>query len=108
MPQWQVFRTTNNRMYNESHDGGSTWKADTAGLPNMPVYSVVIHDSTTFIIGTELGIWSWSGSQWTEENGGGMERAPVYRMIETNLSLPTVALCYISEFMEGACGVQHH
>jgi hypothetical protein len=68
----------------ESHDGGVTWVGDTAGLPNMPVYSVVIHDANTIIIGTEFGIWTWDGSSWHEDNGN-FERVPVYRMIERPL-----------------------
>ncbi len=68
----------------ESFNGGTTWVADTAGLPNMPVYDVVVHDANTVIIGTELGIWSWDGSSWHEENNG-MPRVPVYRLIEKPL-----------------------
>lgn len=68
----------------ESHDGGVTWTGLTNGLPNMPVYSVVIHDANTIIVGSEFGIWSWNGTSWSEDNGG-FERVPVYRIIERPL-----------------------
>jgi photosystem II stability/assembly factor-like uncharacterized protein len=68
----------------ESKDGGTTWTGLTTGLPDMPVYSVVIHDANTIIIGTEFGVWSWTGSSWNEENST-FERVPVYRMIERPL-----------------------
>ncbi len=68
----------------ESHNGGTTWTSLTNGLPNMPVYDVVVHDATNIIIGTELGIWSWDGSTWNEENNG-IPRMPVYRLIEKPL-----------------------
>lgn len=84
----------------ESHDGGLTWVADTAGLPNMPVYSVVIHDSNTFIIGTEFGIWSWNGSNWHEDNGN-FERVPVYRMIERPLYQDGCNVLYIGSSGRG-------
>ncbi len=76
----------------ESIDGGQTWTPLVTGLPNMPVYDVVVHDDNTIIIGTELGIWSWDGSQWNEENdaftqpgSAGMQRVPVYRLMEKPL-----------------------
>ncbi|HWB62900.1 MAG TPA: sialidase family protein, partial [Chitinophagales bacterium] len=34
------FSSNNSPHVYESHNGGQTWVADTAGLPNMPVYSV--------------------------------------------------------------------
>jgi photosystem II stability/assembly factor-like uncharacterized protein len=68
----------------ESHNGGTSWTPLTTGLPNMPVYDVVVHDANTIIIGTELGIWSWDGTTWNEENNG-MQRVPVYRLIEKPL-----------------------
>ena len=84
----------------ESHDGGATWVADTAGLPNMPVYSVVIHDSHTFIAGTEFGIWTWDGSSWHEDNGN-FERAPVYKAIERNLYEDGCKVLYIGSHGRG-------
>jgi hypothetical protein len=87
------------RVY-ESFNGGVTWRPDTAGLPNMPVYSCVIHDSTTIIVGSELGIWSWDGSQWHEENTG-FYRMPVYRMIETPLYTDDCPVIYIGSHGRG-------
>ncbi len=84
----------------ESHDGGLTWVADTAGLPNMPVYSVVIHDSHTFIIGTEFGIWTWDGSKWHEDNGN-FERVPVYKVIERNLYEDGCKVLYVGSHGRG-------
>jgi photosystem II stability/assembly factor-like uncharacterized protein len=84
----------------ESHDGGLTWKADSAGLPNMPVYSVVIHSSNQFIIGTEFGVWSWDGTRWHEENGN-FERVPVYRLIERNLYAEGCKVLYLGSHGRG-------
>lgn len=67
----------------ETTDGGVTWQP-LNGLPNMPVYDVVVHDANTVIVATELGIWSWDGSQWHEENNG-IPRMPVFRLIEKSL-----------------------
>lgn len=78
------FTSANTPHVFESKDGGGTWTPLTNGLPNMPVYDVVVHDATTIIIGTELGIWSWDGTTWNEENNG-MPRVPVYRLIEKPL-----------------------
>jgi hypothetical protein len=66
----------------------------------MPVYSVVIHDSHTFIIGTEFGIWSWDGSRWHEDNGN-FERVPVYRMIERNLYTDGCKVLYLGSHGRG-------
>ena len=84
----------------ETHDGGATWAADTGGLPNMPVYSVVVHDSHTFIIGTEFGIWSWDGNRWHEDNGN-FERLPVYRLIERNLYQDGCKVLYLGSHGRG-------
>ena len=84
----------------ESHNGGTTWTGLTAGLPNMPVYSVVIHDASTIIIGTEFGVWSWNGSTWTEDNGG-FERVPVYRMIERPLYEDGCPVLYLGSHGRG-------
>ncbi len=94
------FSSTNQPHVYESHNGGTSWVADTTGLPNMPVYSVVIHDSTTFIIGTELGVWGWDGSKWTEENGG-MQRVPVFRIIEKPLYTDGCKVLYIGTHGRG-------
>ncbi len=75
----------------ETTNGGITW-SPISGLPNMPVYDVVVHGPDQIIVATELGIWSWDGSQWSEENDGflvagdnGMPRMPVFRLIEKSL-----------------------
>ena len=88
-----VYFTAQPHVY-ESLDGGTSWSPDTTGLPNMPVYSVVMHDASTFIIGTELGIWTWNGSQWSEDNGG-FERVPTYRIIEKPLYQNGCPVLYI-------------
>ncbi|MES2622758.1 MAG: T9SS type A sorting domain-containing protein [Bacteroidota bacterium] len=92
----------------ESKDGGVTWLPLIAGLPNMPVYDVVIHDDNTIIIGTELGVWSWDGSGWHEENDAftqagtvGMPRVPVYRLIEKNLYNDNCKVLYVGTHGRG-------
>ena len=88
----------------ESHDGGATWTGlptgATGGLPNMPVYSVVVHDAHTVIIGTEFGIWSWNGTAWHEENGN-FERVPVYRLIERTLYQDGCPVLYLGSHGRG-------
>ena len=84
----------------ESHDGGQTWAPDTGGLPNMPVYTAVIHGSN-IIVGTELGVWSWDGSQWHEENNLPFTRVPAYRMEETNLYTDGCPVIYLGTHGRG-------
>ncbi len=88
-----VFETTN---------GGTTWTPLVTGLPNMPVYDVVVHDANTIIIATELGIWSWdrANSTWTEENNG-FPRMPVFRMIEKPLYNSDCRVIYIGTHGRG-------
>jgi hypothetical protein len=102
------FSSSNQPHVYESHNGGTTWTALTSGLPNMPVYDVVIHDANTIIIGSELGIWSWDGSQWNEENdaylqqgGSGLPRVPVYRLIEKELYNESCKVLYIGTHGRG-------
>jgi hypothetical protein len=83
----------------ETKNGGRTWSPLT-GLPNMPVYSIVIHDANTIIIGSELGMWSWDGSQWSEENNG-FPRMAVYRMIESNLFSDGCPVIYLGTHGRG-------
>lgn len=78
------FSSTNQPHVYESTNGGASWTPLASGLPNMPVYDVVVHDANTIVIGSELGIWSWDGTQWNEENNG-FPRVPVYRLIEKEL-----------------------
>ena len=95
------FSTSNAQAHvYESHDGGVTWVADTTGLPNMPVYSVVVHDAHTIIIGTEFGVWSWDGSRWHEENTN-LTRVPVYRMVERNLYADGCKVLYVGTHGRG-------
>ncbi|MFN8298397.1 MAG: T9SS type A sorting domain-containing protein [Chitinophagales bacterium] len=84
----------------ESTNGGANWTALTNGLPNMPVYDVVVHDANTIVIGSELGIWSWDGSTWHEENGG-LPRVPVYRLIEKELYNDGCQVLYIGTHGRG-------
>lgn len=85
------FSSSNQPHVYETTNGGATWSPLT-GLPNMPVYDVVVHGPDKVVVGTELGIWSWDGSQWYEENDGyatagdpGMPRVPVFRLMEKPL-----------------------
>lgn len=84
----------------ESTNGGTSWTPLTNGLPNMPVYDVVVHDANTIVIGSELGIWSWDGSSWHEENGG-LPRVPVYRLIEKELYNDGCQVLYIGTHGRG-------
>ncbi len=94
------FSSSNQPHVYESMDGGQTWVPDTAGLPNMPVYDVVIHDANTIVIGSELGIWSWDGSSWHEENNG-LPRVPVFRLIEKELFAENCPVMYIGTHGRG-------
>lgn len=72
-------------VYERTAASGNTWNALATGLPNMPCYDVVISaNNANIIVGSELGIWSWDGAQWNEENNG-LQRVPVYRLRELNL-----------------------
>jgi photosystem II stability/assembly factor-like uncharacterized protein len=55
-------------------DGGATWSRIDAGLPDMPVHSVVVHPSQpdTLYIGTDLGVFVTTdgGGTWMRENTG--------------------------------------
>ena len=84
----------------ETTNGGQTWKADTAGLPNMPCYSVVVLGTHSYLIGTEFGVWSWDGSKWHEENGN-FQRVPVYRMIQRNLYQDGCEVLYLGSHGRG-------
>jgi len=84
----------------ESLNGGQTWKADTAGLPNMPCYSIVILGTNSMVIGTEFGVWSWDGSSWHEEDNN-FERVPVYRLIQRNLYTDGCPVLYLGSHGRG-------
>ncbi|MFN8288072.1 MAG: T9SS type A sorting domain-containing protein [Chitinophagales bacterium] len=94
------FSSTNQPHVYETTDGGLTWTPLTNGLPNMPVYDVVVHDANTIVIGTELGIWSWDGSSWHEENNG-LPRVPVFRLIEKELYSEPCQVMYIGTHGRG-------
>jgi hypothetical protein len=66
----------------------------------MPVYDVVVHDANTIVIGTELGIWSWDGTQWNEENNG-LPRVPVFRLIEKELYTGGCKVLYVGTHGRG-------
>ncbi|MBL0309102.1 MAG: T9SS type A sorting domain-containing protein [Bacteroidetes bacterium] len=94
------FSATNLPHVYESFNGGKNWTALTKDLPNMPVYDVVVHDANTIIIGTEMGIWSWDGSGWHEENNV-LPRVPVFRLIEKNLYQDGCPVLYIGTHGRG-------
>jgi photosystem II stability/assembly factor-like uncharacterized protein len=94
------FSASNQPHVYESTNGGLSWTPLSNGLPNMPVYDVVVHDANTIIIGSELGIWSWDGTQWNEENNG-LPRVPVYRLIEKELYTGGCKVLYIGTHGRG-------
>ncbi len=102
------FSSTNQPHVYETINGGQTWTPLTNGLPNIPVYDVVVHDANTIIIGSELGVWSWDGATWNEENDAftqpgsvGLTRVPVYRLIEKNLYDDNCKVLYIGTHGRG-------
>lgn len=94
------FSASNQPHVYESTNGGASWTPLTTGLPNMPVYDVVVHDANTIVIGTELGIWSWDGTQWNEENNG-LPRVPVFRLIEKELYTGGCKVLYVGTHGRG-------
>ncbi len=94
------FSASNQPHVYESTNGGASWTPLTTGLPNMPVYDVVVHDANTIVIGTELGIWSWDGTQWNEENNG-LPRVPVFRLIEKELYTDGCKVLYVGTHGRG-------
>lgn len=74
-------------------------------LPKMPVYDVVINPANPdyyLIIGTELGVWSYSLNQqcWTEQNVG-VGRVPVYRVRLQNMRTVGCEVLYIGTHGRG-------
>jgi hypothetical protein len=51
-------------------------------------------------MGTELGMWSWDGTQWWEENNN-FYRMPVYRILETGLYTDDCPVIYIGTHGRG-------
>ncbi len=94
------FSSVNQPHVYETTNGGVSWTPLTNGLPNMPVYDVVVHDANTIVIGSELGIWSWDGSTWHEENNG-LPRVPVFRLIEKELYQEPCQVMYIGTHGRG-------
>lgn len=94
------FSASNQPHVYESTNGGQSWTPLTNGLPNMPVYDVVVHDYNKIIIGSELGMWSWDGNEWHEENNG-LPRVPVFRLIEKNLYKDGCRVLYIGTHGRG-------
>jgi photosystem II stability/assembly factor-like uncharacterized protein len=94
------FSASNQPHVYESTNGGVSWTPLTGGLPNMPVYDVVTHNANTVVVGGELGVWSWDGTEWHEENTG-LTRVPVYRMIEKELYSSNCRVIYIGTHGRG-------
>jgi photosystem II stability/assembly factor-like uncharacterized protein len=87
-----VFETTN---------GGVTWQSIQANLPNMPVYDVVISKiNGAIIVGSELGLWSYDGTSWYEENQT-INRVPVFRVREIKLYEDACPVLYIGTHGRG-------
>lgn len=103
------FSSVNSPRVYESTDGGSTWNPLSNGLPNMPIYDAVISSiDGHIIIGSELGVWSWDGTEWHEENdaylsggGTGLPRVPVYRLREIKLYTESCPVLYIGTHGRG-------
>jgi photosystem II stability/assembly factor-like uncharacterized protein len=93
----------------ETTNGGASWTPLLNGLPNMPVYDVVISSiDGHIIVGSELGVWSWDGAEWHEENdaflnqgGSGLPRVPVYRLRELQLYNESCPVLYIGTHGRG-------
>ncbi len=61
----------------ESMDGGLTWNSVEGNLPDMPVYSILMHPDSNDMafIATAVGVWSTNNldganTEWTPTNGG--------------------------------------
>lgn len=48
----------------KSTDGGASWTSISAGLPDIPTFSIVVDptDAARLFLGTELGLWSTTGN----------------------------------------------
>jgi hypothetical protein len=88
-------------VYERTAASGNTWNPLSTGLPNMPCYDIVISQHAGHIIvGSELGLWSWDGTTWNEENGG-IGRVAVYRLREQELFENTCGTLYIGTHGRG-------
>ncbi len=72
---WITMASYNDKVIFESTDGGNTWNNISAGLPEIPVYSIVQNKQITnevhLYAGTELGVYFKRGdNNWTEYNEG--------------------------------------
>jgi len=59
----------------ESTDGGANWTSISAGLPNLPIMSIVHYKTITskniLFVGTDLGVYTKDGANdWAEYNTG--------------------------------------
>lgn len=77
----KVLVSMNAASTSSSNSFSSIWNIP-APLNRMPAYSCVIakSDPNIIVIGTEVGIFKTSngGTSWSEENGGMMDRVPVF------------------------------
>lgn len=95
------FSTTNLPHVYETNDGGLTWQPIQGNLPEMPVYDVVISKiNGAVIIGTELGLWSYDGTSWYEENQT-INRVPVFRVREIKLYEDACPVIYVGSHGRG-------
>ncbi len=72
---WVTLSGYNSDAVYESTDGGNTWNNISAGLPEIPAYSIVQNKQSTnelhLYVGTELGIYYKQGTDnWVEYNTG--------------------------------------
>jgi photosystem II stability/assembly factor-like uncharacterized protein len=72
---WVGLGTYNNSAIHQSTDGGNTWTDISAGLPPLPVYTIVQnHQVTTEVhlyAGTELGVYFKNDNEnWIQYNNG--------------------------------------
>lgn len=77
----KVLVSMNAASTSSTNSFSSIWNIE-APLDRMPAYACVINkeDPDVIVIGTEVGIFRTTdgGDNWSEENGGLMDRAPVY------------------------------
>ncbi len=72
---WITTGGYNNQGVFESTDGGTNWTNISAGLPEIPVYTIVQNKEATnevhLYVGTELGVYIKKGTaNWVEYNDG--------------------------------------
>jgi photosystem II stability/assembly factor-like uncharacterized protein len=72
---WVTLSAYNNHAVYQSANGGSSWSNISAGLPELPVYTIVqntqITSSVHLYVGTELGVYLKNGANdWIPYNEG--------------------------------------